>query len=72
MKKQLFDQNERYTADASYNLIYNEVHIALTSILVKYVELGYSVREIENIMIKTVMDVAVEKRLDIMSNGRIS
>ena len=53
----LFDDNDRYTHEA--DSLDNEAYALLKPLMEKYCRLGYSVRQIEYVMTKTVADVAL-------------
>lgn len=59
--KSLFDDNECYTEEAVK--LDNEMSSLIKPVVKRYIEMGYSTREIENIIITGVTMVAVEERL---------
>jgi hypothetical protein len=63
MSKSLFDENFRYTEDA--NTICDEVFHTIQRIMNKYAGLGYSPREISNLLIGEVRDAELCSILNI-------
>ena len=61
MKKMLFnnDVNESWTPEA--NVICNEFTLLIEPIIKKYIADGYSVREIEYILTRSVGDICIEQ-----------
>jgi hypothetical protein len=63
-KKSLYDKNDRYTYDAS--ALSFDTNFVLKNIFKKYVNLGYSPREIAHIMITDVHDLELDAILKVM------
>jgi hypothetical protein len=61
MAKSLFTEYEKYTNDA--NNLDDDVQEALQPILDKYLDKGYTVREIEYIMLWSVNEIGLKARM---------
>lgn len=69
MKKSLFDVNDRYEERAM--LLDSEIAKALRPIFKKYIDQGYSIREIAAIASHTVLDLECDYVLDKSSQKKI-
>jgi hypothetical protein len=61
-KAELFDEDERYSPAA--NDLDREINEAVASIMARYIESGYSIRDVEYIAMGAVREVALSALLN--------
>lgn len=60
--KSLFDKDERYSSEG--NKLSSELSLAMSSIMNKWIERGYKIREVESVAHGVVLDVALSNLLE--------